>query len=89
MLNEELIDTFQICPEFSQKLFRGKTYNNGNLYPHDDTENPLHTSHHWSYSVIEPLFDFIKTEVNAHAPYPDAPPDPDPSLKPMAFFIDV
>ncbi|HLT52729.1 MAG TPA: hypothetical protein VKZ97_02505 [Flavobacteriaceae bacterium] len=55
------------APEFSISEFpNGDAYNLGNVYvdgdnPSAQTLNPEHT---WSYSIIDPLFDHIKTLTN-------------------------
>ncbi|MCF6270262.1 MAG: hypothetical protein L3J41_11160 [Melioribacteraceae bacterium] len=52
-----------IVPEFSQKYFpEDDNYNMGNMFIMDSTENLLkkNPKNEWSYSIIEPLFDFVK-----------------------------
>jgi hypothetical protein len=56
-----------IDPACSQQNFpNGDGYISGNSFVDWDTtsENPLNPETHWSIFVIEPLFDFVKTQVN-------------------------
>lgn len=53
-----------IVPEFSRKYFpKDDNYNMGNMFKMDSTENLLtkNPKNEWSYSVIEPLFDYVKS----------------------------
>lgn len=49
-----------IAPEFSKSHFpRSKSYNLGNI---QDKENNINPKSLWSFSAIEPLFDYVKTK---------------------------
>ncbi len=53
-----------IVPEFSHKYFpEDDNYNMGNMFKMDSTEKLLgnNPKSEWSYSVIEPLFDYVKS----------------------------
>lgn len=56
-----------IAPEFSEQNFpNGDGYNLGNVFIDGDnpTGNTLNPEAQWSFSIIEPLFDFVKTQIN-------------------------
>ncbi len=56
-----------ITPEFSNANFPGgDKYNLGNVYIDGDNPSPstLNPENQWTFSVIEPLFDFIKENIN-------------------------
>jgi hypothetical protein len=55
-----------IVPEFSEANFPGgDQYNLGNVYVDGDnpTANTLNPESEWAFSVIEPLFDYVKTQL--------------------------
>jgi hypothetical protein len=55
-----------IAPEFSEANFPGgDQYNLGNVYVDGDnpTANTLNAEDEWSFSVVEPLFDYVKTQI--------------------------
>jgi hypothetical protein len=59
-----------IAPEFSEKFFpTGDTYNLGNVFV--DGDNPtaasLNPENIWTFSVIEPLFNYVKTTMKLKA----------------------
>lgn len=62
-----------VAPEFSSTVFPGgDAYNLGNVFI--DGDNPLPTSlnpeEEWTFSVIEPLFDFFRNKIaNSNATY--------------------
>lgn len=56
-------NTLLIVPEFSRKYFpRDVNYNMGNIFKMDSTDKIISPNNrlNWTYSVIEPLFDFVK-----------------------------
>jgi pimeloyl-ACP methyl ester carboxylesterase len=56
-----------ITPEFSRTNFPGgDAYNLGNVFIDGDNPSPstLNPESEWTFSVIEPLFDFVKQNVN-------------------------
>ncbi|TYP97417.1 hypothetical protein C7447_104103 [Tenacibaculum adriaticum] len=56
-----------IVPEFSTQDFPGGDgYNLGNVFIDGDnpTEDSLNQEEEWAFSIIEPLFDYTKTQVN-------------------------
>ena len=56
-----------MTPEFSQSNFPGgDAYNLGNVFIDGDNPSPdtLNSEAEWAFSVIEPLFDFIKQSLN-------------------------
>ena len=56
-----------ITPEFSSTNFPGgDSYNLGNVFIDGDNPSPptLNPEGDWTFSVIEPLFDFIKQSIN-------------------------
>jgi pimeloyl-ACP methyl ester carboxylesterase len=62
----ELLGFIVIVPEFSDQDFPGgDTYNLGNVFV--DGDNPssgtLRPENEWTFSIIEPLFDFLKTQI--------------------------
>lgn len=55
-----------ISPEFSEQNFpRSNQYNLGNVYVNGDipTSNSLNSEAQWTFSIIEPLFDYIKIQL--------------------------
>lgn len=55
-----------ITPEFSEANFPGgDEYNLGNVYVDGDnpTTNTLNPEDEWSFSIVEPLFDYVKTQI--------------------------
>jgi hypothetical protein len=55
-----------ITPEFSEANFPGgDQYNLGNVYVDGDnpTTNTLNPEDEWSFSIVEPLFDYVKTQI--------------------------
>lgn len=63
----QLLGFIVIVPEFSEQNFPGGDgYNLGNVFI--DGDNPsnstLNPEAEWTFSVIEPLFDFVKTQMN-------------------------
>jgi pimeloyl-ACP methyl ester carboxylesterase len=60
-----------IAPEFSEQNFpNGDGYNLGNVFIDGDnpTATTLNPEAKWSFSIIEPLFDFVKTQINNSTP---------------------
>ena len=56
-----------IAPEFSEQNFpNGDGYNLGNVFLDGDnpSANTLNPENKWTFSIIEPLFDFVKTQIN-------------------------
>ncbi|MFL2623025.1 MAG: hypothetical protein ACJ0P6_00780 [Flavobacteriaceae bacterium] len=56
-----------VAPEFSSTNFPGgDAYNLGNVYEDGDNPSPssLNPEPEWTFSVIEPLFDYIKTKID-------------------------
>jgi pimeloyl-ACP methyl ester carboxylesterase len=56
-----------IAPEFSEQNYPGGDgYNLGNIFLDGDnpSANTLNAAADWSLSVIEPLFDFVKSQIN-------------------------
>ncbi len=56
-----------IAPEFSNQNFpTGDGYNLGNVFVDGDnpSQNSLNPEDEWAFSIIEPLFDNIKTQIN-------------------------
>lgn len=56
-----------MAPEFSIQNFpSGDQYNLGNVFVDGDNPSPttLNPENEWSFSIIEPLFDFVKTQIN-------------------------
>lgn len=63
----QLLGFIVIAPEFSEQNFPGGDgYNLGNVFI--DGDNPsassLNPESEWTFSIIEPLFDFVKTQIN-------------------------
>lgn len=53
-----------LAPEFSKDDYGGAArYNLGNVY--DQKSNKFTSSSTWTYSVIEPLFEYIKSQINS------------------------
>jgi hypothetical protein len=55
-----------ITPEFSEANFPGgDQYNLGNVYVDGDnpTANTLNPEDEWTFSIVEPLFDYVKTKI--------------------------
>lgn len=51
-----------IAPEFSKEFYpKSRSYNLGNMFDEDD--NPI-SEENWSYSIVEPIFDFVVTSIN-------------------------
>jgi pimeloyl-ACP methyl ester carboxylesterase len=56
-----------IAPEFSEQNFPGgDAYNLGNVFEDGDnpSANTLNPENEWTFSIIEPLFDYVKTQIN-------------------------
>lgn len=56
-----------ITPEFSIQNFpSGDQYNLGNVFVDGDNPSPstLNSEREWTYSIIEPLFDYVKIQIN-------------------------
>lgn len=56
-----------MAPEFSIQNFpSGDQYNLGNVFVDGDNPSPatLNPENEWAFSIIEPLFDYIKTQIN-------------------------
>lgn len=56
-----------IAPEFSQTNYPGGDgYNLGNVFEDGDNPSPdtLNQEMDWAFSIIEPLFDYMKNEIN-------------------------
>lgn len=56
-----------ITPEFSIQNFpTGDQYNLGNVFVDGDNPSPetLNPENEWTFSIIEPLFDFVKAQIN-------------------------
>ncbi|WP_339838240.1 hypothetical protein [uncultured Flavobacterium sp.] len=63
----ELLGFILLVPEFSEQDFPGgDAYNLGNVFVDGDNPSPstLHPENEWTFSIIEPLFDFVKTQVD-------------------------
>lgn len=63
----QLLGFIVIVPEFSEQNFPGGDgYNLGNVFMDGDnpSANTLNTEAEWTFSIIEPLFDFIKMQIN-------------------------
>jgi hypothetical protein len=62
-----LLGFIVIAPEFSEANFPdGDAYNLGNVFIDGDNPSPstLNPEQKWTFSIIEPLFDFVKTNIN-------------------------
>lgn len=56
-----------LAPEFSIQNFpSGDQYNLGNVFVDGDNPSPttLNPESEWTYSIIEPLFDYVKVQIN-------------------------
>lgn len=56
-----------LAPEFSIQNFpSGDQYNLGNVFVDGDNPSPstLNPENEWTFSIIEPLFDFVKTQID-------------------------
>lgn len=65
LINKSIQHGFIImAPEFSEEFYpAGNQYNLGNVYTNGDNPSPvtLNSELIWTFSIIEPLFDFIKS----------------------------
>jgi hypothetical protein len=60
-----------LCPEFSGEDFpRDTQYNMGNMFLMDESDTPLGPvpEEDWTFSLIEPIFDLVKTMMTSTAP---------------------
>lgn len=56
-----------IAPEFSEQNFPdGNGYNLGNVFTNGDspTSASINPESQWTFSIVEPLFDYVKTQIN-------------------------
>ncbi len=52
-----------IAPEFSKEDYKGsEKYNLGNVY--NEKQQQMNPTDEWTFSIIEPLFDFVKSKTN-------------------------
>ena len=67
-------ETYQfilLAPEFSEEYYpTGDQYNLGNVFVDGDNPSPatLNQESVWTFSIIEPLFDYVKQTMSNHAP---------------------
>lgn len=61
-------DAIILAPEFSESLFPGgDAYNLGNVYADGDnpSQNTLNPEAVWTYSIVEPLFEYVKSTLQS------------------------
>lgn len=61
------LDFIVVAPQFSISNFPGgDQYNLGNVYVDGDNPSPstLNPEDEWTFSIVEPLFDYFKNEIN-------------------------
>lgn len=55
-----------LCPEFTKELYNENAYQFGNVYK-DRTSTELNPEELWTYSIVEPIFDFFRSETGSKA----------------------
>lgn len=55
-----------LCPEFTKELYNENAYQFGNVYK-DRSAVELNPEELWTYSIVEPIFDFFKAETGSKA----------------------